>query len=412
MTTGKPPIRIGDLLLASGLIKDEDLEEATQVASDLGLPLGKILVMSGFVTNAQFQAVIQSQSMIRDQILTEEAAASALRLVYHHDLPFEEALSKAGWVQPDSMPLQKLGDLLIESGIVSKKVLETALRSSAETGLPLGRVLVHTSHLPETLLHATLNAQVMIRDGKITREQAVQGLKSAHRRQVSLETSLAEQGLYKQPSKATIRLGEMLVLGGLVNEIDVLNALEVGLVQALPLGQVLTGASLISQELLDAALRLQEMVDNGTLSPMDTGKVLSLMHREHMSLESAVSEFGASKPEPRPAMRLSEFLKLVGSITEEDIQSALKVCVENSTLFGKILLATGLLDEAALHAALRCQTLLQTGVLKEEQAIIAFNYSQRMRCSVDDALSELGWTIMTRRFRSEKDGYFDMEHQT
>lgn len=409
MTAGKQPVRIGDLLLASGLIKDEDLDEATQVASDLGLPLGKILVMSGFVTNAQFQAVIQAQSMIRDQILTTDAAAGALQLVCRHEVPFEEALSKAGWVQPDSMPLQKLGDLLIESGMVSKKVLETALRSSSETGLPLGRVLVHTSHLHETLLHAALNAQVMVRDGKITREQAVQGLKSAHRRQISLETSLAEQGLYKQPSKATIRLGEMLVLAGLVNEIDVLNALEVGLVQALPLGQVLTSAGLLSTDLLEAALRLQEMVDNGTLSPMDTGKVLALMRKDGISLDSAVAEFGATRPEPKQAMRLSEFLKLVGSITEDDIQSALKVCVENSNLFGKILLATGLLDEDSLHAALRCQTLLQTGVLKEEQAIIAFNYSQRMRCSVDEALGELGWTIMTRRFRSEKDGFFDRE---
>ncbi len=396
--TGTPdkPMRIGEMLIAVGLLSEDDLNDAAQLAVDLGLPLGKVLVMSGFLTDGQLQAAVQVQSMVKDQILGTEIAAQALKLVASRCLPLEQALREVGWVQRDVMPKNKLGDLLVESGIIVQETLVEALQSSSESGLPLGRILVLTGKLPEALIYACLNAQVLLRDGKISREQAIQGLKAAHRRQMSIEQALIEQGLLRPPSHAKIKLGELFVLSGILTEEDIMNALETGLITEEPLGQVLVKSGQVPRTLLDTALRLQEMVDNGTLGPLNSAEVLRQIYTRGISIAQAVAELGLLKQESHETIRLGELLKLAGFITEVDIQDALRLSLKNNALVGKILLIGGAIDETTLHAALRCQFLLREGFLKEEQAIIALHYCQRMHCSMDEAMVELGWTVPTR----------------
>ena len=52
----------------------------------------------------------------------------------------------------------------------------------------------------------------------------------------------------------------LLVLAGLLAETDVMNALELGLMQDMRIGEVLVGQGYISNEVLDAALELQRKV--------------------------------------------------------------------------------------------------------------------------------------------------------
>jgi len=103
-------------------------------------------------------------------------------------------------------------------------------------------------------------------------------------------------------------------------------------------------------------------------------------------------------------MRLGELLKVAGMITESDIQQAVQASQSNAALVGKILMMNGLIEEDLLHAALRCQTLLRDGFLTQERAIVALTYCQKMQCSFDDALVELGWTAPTRTTPPDKGG--------
>ena len=393
MTAEADVVRIGDLLLKSGLINQADLEEAVNAASEIGLPLGRVIIMGGFLNQEQMQSLINLQSMVRNRFCTTEIAAEAIKLLVKHNLSLETALAQAGWTQRELVPAHKLGELLTEAGIISKKIMEQALRSANETGLPLGRVLVHTTFLKEAMLNSALNAQVLVRDGKLTREQAIQGLKSAHKRQTSLEASLVEQGVYKQPPRKSVKLGELLVLGGIVREVEVTDAIEIGLLENNPLGQVLVGKGLINDEILQVALRLQSLIENSATTPMIAAKILTRVHLDRVPFEEALAEHQQLKQATKSNIRLGEFLKMVGSLTENDIQKALASCLDNPILLGRILLAGGFIDENALHNAIRCQSYMKEGRLHEEQAIIAFNYCQRINVKFDDALNDLGWTI-------------------
>lgn len=386
-------MRFGNLLIQLGLLSESDLSEAAQLAVELALPLGKVLVMSGFMTDAHLNAIVQAQSMLKDQVLEIEEAKKAIAIVNKTGVTWTEALKQAGWVQRDVLPANKLGELLVESEIITQEELDDSLRRAQQSGLPLGRILALTKKINDALLCSCLNAQILLRDGKITREQAIQGLKHAHQRQTNIEDVLADQGNYRPAPKAKIKLGEMFVLAGLMNEETIMDAIETGLIQNAPVGQVLVNNDHLSMGLLNSALKLQEMVDNGVLTPLNTGEALKQIASRNIPLSQAVAELGLQKGPTESSVGLAELLKESGLITEDDIREALRASMSNASLLGKILTITGFLDEDSLNAGMRAQFLVRQGYLEKDQALIALNYVNRMGGSLDEALIDLGWAL-------------------
>lgn len=70
-------IKIGQLLLGAGLLSGADLAEALEIAIESGQLIGRVLVMSGFVSDEQLKAGLALQEKLRlnqisiDQAITE-----------------------------------------------------------------------------------------------------------------------------------------------------------------------------------------------------------------------------------------------------------------------------------------------------------------------------------------------------
>src|SRR5262249_31915753 len=128
----------------------------------------------------------------------------------------------------------------------------------------------------------------------------------------------------------------------------------------------------------------------------DVGPVLSMMKETGKSLDDALSSLKAKSFVPEKPITMTHFLKLVGSINEEDIAKAIEVGQQNADIMGRMLMLAGILDEQTLHAARRCSTLIQQKVLSLEHACIAFDFSQRRGVTIDDALRELSWSQVSR----------------
>lgn len=253
-------VRLGDLLTGAGLLQASDLREAMMISKQQGLPVGRVLIMSGYLTEQHLQAAVQAQSLLKDGLIEFDLVIKALTMVGTEEITLEEAFKRLKWNQQSDAVTNKLGELLLAADIVPVDALNAALLQCQSIGLPLGRVLIGNGNLTEQMLAATLNAQVFIRDKKLTREQAIQGLRSAKERQIPIEQYLAETGALSLPTAETVRLGELFVMAGLIDEPALMSAVEVGLLNEQPVGQVLLQTNLISQEILDAALDLQAML--------------------------------------------------------------------------------------------------------------------------------------------------------
>ncbi|HMO19981.1 MAG TPA: hypothetical protein PKC98_03325, partial [Candidatus Melainabacteria bacterium] len=200
-------IRLGILMIDAGLITRDDLEECLAMAKETGLPVGKIFLLSGKTSEPVLLATVQAQSLLKDGIISLETSYKALKKVAQSGLSLDEALKQLK-VEVDDVKVNKLGELLVEANFVSEEQLNEALEGSASTGLPFGRMLVLNGIINEAQLAATLNAQILVRDQKITKEQAIEGLKQARRRQIAVEVPLMEKGFYTVQPRESVRLGE------------------------------------------------------------------------------------------------------------------------------------------------------------------------------------------------------------
>jgi hypothetical protein len=187
-------IRIGDLLEQAGLVTSTDLSEAVSVSKRLQLPIGRVLIMSGCVTERILKSAIEAQSMLRDRSINLAKALETLVKVAEEDVSFQTALTK---VDPNRVPgsyTNKLGEILIEFELITEEQLQDALIQSLESGTQLGAALVAMDLISPALLPLLLRTQEQIRVGLTTRQQAAAEFKSSYAMWIKAEASFRTTG--------------------------------------------------------------------------------------------------------------------------------------------------------------------------------------------------------------------------
>ncbi len=183
------PKRIGELLVAAGIIRQEVLMEALQIAKKSSTPVGRVLMTIGELSERNLQVAIEVQSMVRDQLISPEFGIRALNQCARTQVPLEETFRRLGWTPPAERTTNtsnELGRLLIDCGVITETVLEQGLRQSIENDLPLGRCLVLSRVITANFLASALTAQVLFRDGKISYDQAINCLRASAKKAQSI----------------------------------------------------------------------------------------------------------------------------------------------------------------------------------------------------------------------------------
>ncbi len=259
---------IGEILVKAGVVSQVQVDEAVQESGTRQRLLGKTLVERGWLTPRQLRAGLEAQSVLRDGVVDSFSAMKALSLACNFDKPFQEALRE---VVPNAASLSgsstcKLGELLVAAEILDLETLEAVNAKSLVSHEPLGKVLLTDGLLSESFLDAALELQVRVRDGLLSKEQAVEALKQNPERFLEMLAPLSEGDNIGFQSIESVRIGELLTRAEIVSEADVLHALEFSRTHRHPIGEMLLARGFITRSLLDAALSLQQMVGAGQLT--------------------------------------------------------------------------------------------------------------------------------------------------
>jgi hypothetical protein len=390
-------MRLGDLLTAAGMLKLEQLREAIEIARQQSLPVGRVLIMYGYLSGLQLQAAIHLQSMLKDNLIDYDMALKVLGVIAASNIPVEEALQQVGWERAEPHgKTNKLGEILLAAGIVDNQQLELGLQHSGVTGLPLGRVLINLGIISEQLLSSALSAQVLIREQRVERDKAVQGLIAAKERQIPFEQSLQEIGQLQLPLRPGVRLGQLLVMAGLLEEQNLMHALELGLVQEQPIGKMLLSLSLVTEDNLSKALEAQALVADG----MDVDQAANILTTAiaksttiaHASSLLLGSHKATELESDTPALPLYQLLQLAGLLGPQELEAAVRVGTQDTEIMSRMLQKAGILDSHVIAAAVACTDLVTKRVLKTEQAIMAVNNCKHMRGSIYEFFDEFGWS--------------------
>lgn len=382
---------LGELLVEFGLITDDLLEQALSEAKEYGIPLGRVLVMSGWLTQKQINWSIQLQSLLRDESISHAIALQAADLITGSNMSLEAALETTGCEKALTSRNTRLGDLLVDAEIISSEDLEEATFRSQYLGLPLGRTLFLAGLVSSTILDTAVNAQRFVREGKLERTDAVHAIRRSFIRQ-ELDPDSMRTGSHIYSSTQRIKLGELLSLAGILSESQIDYAVELGLVNNLPVGKVLADLGLITDKTLEEALLLQVMVAEGSLSPQEAAYALIDMHYHGHSVPTAIAQCG-SPDRKRKTLDFKDFLAGTGVMNRAALDEKLEEALNSPYIVARALTFTGAVSEATMQTAMCVHFYIKEGLLSFDEAMVLFDHATRHNLSVDDSLQQLGFGL-------------------
>lgn len=381
-------VRIGELLVQSGKLTKQQLLDATHHAGARRLQIGQILVMYGYLTAIELQSALAAQSMVRDRSIDMNKAVQMLKVAYKTGSRFEDVL-RSEQFPTKKFHTGKLGELLLDAGLISSEHFLKAMDNSFTTGLPLGRTLVLDQVLTDQLLKEALDIQVRLRDEMCTRDEAIEALHKAAGGAPRVEP--------EAPRRRGVRLGELLVLSGVLTETDVMNALEWGLMSQQPIGQVLVANGLVSDNLIGAAVKLQALVESEELSAVQAGECLGRFNlTSGGSIDDIIARVKQEQAAPDKAeLDYQRLLILARAVSHDDIAAAIELSLRDPNVLARLLVATGFINKAEMQATLKCLEMLSEGSVTHDDAVVSLDYCLHSRPGkamiYEDALKELGW---------------------
>ncbi|CAN5382393.1 hypothetical protein BH10CYA1_BH10CYA1_21270 [soil metagenome] len=385
-------LKLGDLLIRTGVVTAESLEDAVALSEKMRISLDRTLGMNNHLTAEGVQAAFNLQNMLEGNQISLDSAVKVLELVALQSMDFNTALRKLapGVEKAQGKLTTKLAEIMREAGVVNSRNLDEGLRQSLNTGLPLGLVLIGMGAISNQNLHSTLMAQRLSRDGELTREAVIQALRFARLQEISLKQSLEDQKI--RTIKLQFGVGELFVLAGFMTEGQLLSAQELELVEDKKIEQVLQDCGYANPITLEAALRLLDMIKKGTLFEDQAANIFKRIRQitTYAEMNEVFSNLGDYDIESLKT-DITDLLLMTGLVSDEDIEAATPLSLSNKVPLVQTLQQVGLLDSPTVAAIKDCKEALDAGIISSEQAVIAVVYANENKTTLADTLKKFGW---------------------
>ncbi len=390
----------GTLVLSTGIISPQQLEEAKKTSKNLNVPLERSLVMLDMMSGFLLGLVQEANELVSNGTVSLDLAVRALRLARQHNMKLKDAIGVLGQVHKKTGRVQTITtpvtELLLASNMITMEQIGRAVSQAQDSGMQTGRILVLNRDVSSWMMTAVLNALLMVRDGKIDKDNAKEAISTVGNRRVSIEQALFELGLYVEKEGNTVRIGELVAMAGFVSESDMLECLEIELVKEKQFGQILLEQGLVTSELLEAAIILQDMVASGNIKAFQAAEALRAVRDKGVMVYQAMAELKPPPQAPQKHISPQDLLVEAGFLDRETINQLVSEEETSSIRVGKKVLTAGIISEAFLYLALRTYSLFRQGFLSADQATKALALCKSDNMSLDEVLSKQGWFVPAR----------------
>lgn len=344
-------VRLGELLVDSGVVSSADLTEAIQVSTRLNIPIGRVLLLSGLVSPVTLEAALEAQPLLNQNTESRENVIQALKEVDQTGRSLDRTLTGSHPTNKGiGLGKDKLAELLLDSEIVSQDQLDQALSTSFEAGVPLGSALVLEGILSPSLFPSILQIQQNVRTGNISKDEAIEEVKSTFMHWLKAEESLSGRSFgaaetdteteiapEAEPDKATVspapdraviaeetsisitfepesqaatpRLVDLLIDSGRFKKADVNKAFNRVLANPQKSAELFELLGLINHETMKDAVKCQSLIKRGHLSRKEARYVLDTSLSEPLEVEEK-----KLKPYFDRDYRKSVFSKVMGGM--------------------------------------------------------------------------------------------------
>ncbi len=357
--------RLGELLLSAGIISPDVLSHGLSIARRAAMPIGRVLIMSGHVSDLDIDCAVQTQNSIREGAIDEKLAKELLRFSHVHQCSINEAYRLNG-IARDLGPLCRFGKLVLAAGVVDESGLKCAVKYSSSSCLPLGKSLVELNLISEDLHIHSMNLQILVRDERISFLEAVKVLQAVNEEGVELEKALARVGYKNLFNAEHPRLGELMVAAGIISYEDSLVLTELGTENDTSFGKLLLDYKLATAIDVEAALLLQKMFSTPMFTMRRAIRLLKMANAMQEPLEKLLTELDILE-------QVVKLLRDADYIEEGVLRKVAAEIVEFEQTVAEALVTRGVVTPRQSKAGLDCLKKIESKEISYEEALELLN---------------------------------------
>lgn len=359
--------KLGELLVAAGLVPEERLSEGLEYARKNSLPLGRVLITLKLVREEDLESALHSQALMKMDRLPARMAVKAIALAAGTRVPIDRALKKLGW----------FSEKYVEGEAISIAVAREQL-GNCETSFG--------AEHPETAAACIKLAELLSDNRKYSDAEEL-----FNRAAKIVEDCFGQQSL--EMAQLMSKIGGHFFAQDLFSDAEryYWQAYEITLSllgdRNLAVAQCLEDlAELydVQAEYLQAErLYLSSIGIKEKVLEADDPELLSSLRK--LVLICRQSEYG---PENK---QTGDLLVEAGMVDQAKVEEGLVLAKKYNVPLGRALITLKQLSQEDLQRALHAQMLMKDGGIPGYVVVRALKAACRMNLNVDEALKKMGW---------------------
>lgn len=121
-------------------------------------------------------------------------AAEAMRLIAKENMLLQNAINSV-MQRSRSQEELRLGELLIESCVLTREAVETTVTAAVTNNVKIGKMLLDAGLITKSMLHRALRCQSLLKYGVVSKDQAVKIMSSCKQKEQTLDQAITGLGL-------------------------------------------------------------------------------------------------------------------------------------------------------------------------------------------------------------------------
>jgi len=257
-------LRLGELLIGAGILTREAVDAALTLSCASRLPLGRVLVSTGYLRDVQVDRFVAVQRRARAGGL---CVADARRTVQELAWGAEHLL--VGEPEKVEEPHSILIALLARAGVLTKNEIPYVVRSSIDADITCGRLLLLRRRIAPAFHRQCIELLVRYRQGQLSFAKAADECRRLYQGGAHMDDRNTPCS-----SSASRKMGELMVTAGFIDETELYDALEISLSMNRKLGEVLVEAGFVMQEAVEICVAMVKRIVIGEVAPADAANYL------------------------------------------------------------------------------------------------------------------------------------------
>lgn len=428
-----PTNKLGELLVSAKLLSQLDLAKGLAHNRNSLQPLGRTLVLLGSLSPRALQHALVIQERIRKGELSREQGVTFLRDVCaRNDVRGNQNKSAKQNNAPAAADVTRLGDLLVEAGLVKEDEFSQAMDVSAYKSQLIGEILIECKLLSRARLQAALELQRLVGLGLVGRAQAIATLKA-----VTDDTNVSqvlEKNIAEEAKKRLLASEALTALASQLTGLQLENP-RTGVTKNASVALTNSSPDVAEQhseaqpeEPASAELPLQAGAPGKATGDGKKGSKNNRRKKDPKESKESKESKGSGVKEAQNTKDANGAKESRDSNEAKDPQGAQEIKDAQGVPDGQNIneserkdigeSATVSPPDSSAKDPVRERIRLITehlhfdvlnGTLDVEQAMIALNVCLKENCSVPQAIAKMGWTVGVRPFRESEINYSDSD---